>query len=40
MSRLAHLFCELQVRLAAAGLAEQRAYELPLTQEDLRRCSA
>ena len=34
-SRLAHLFCELQVRLTAAGLAEHGTYELPLTQTDL-----
>lgn len=35
LSRLAHLFCELQVRLTAAGLAEHGTYELPLTQNDL-----
>ncbi len=34
-SRLAHLFCELQVRLTAAGLAEHGRYELPITQTDL-----
>jgi len=34
-SRLAHLFCELQVRLTAAGLAEHGTYELPITQTDL-----
>ena len=34
-SRLAHLFCELQVRLTAAGMAEHGTYELPLTQNDL-----
>lgn len=33
--RLAHLFCELQVRLTAAGMAEHGTYELPLTQVDL-----
>ena len=35
VSRLAHLFCELQVRLTAAGLAEHGIYELPITQNDL-----
>ncbi len=34
-SRLAHLFCELQVRLTAAGMAEHGIYELPLSQNDL-----
>ena len=34
-SRLAHLFCELQVRLTAAGLAEHGTYELPINQGDL-----
>ncbi len=34
-SRLAHLFCELQVRLTAAGMAEHGTYELPLSQNDL-----
>jgi len=34
-SRLAHLFCELQVRVSAVGLAEHGSYELPLTQTDL-----
>ena len=34
-ARLAHLFCELQVRLATVGLAEQYEYDLPLTQTDL-----
>lgn len=35
ISRLAHLLCELQARLTAAGLAEHGTYELPLTQNDL-----
>ena len=34
-SRLAHLFCELQVRLTAAGLATHGTYDLPLSQEEL-----
>ena len=33
--RLAHLFCEVRVRLQAAGLAESGAYHFPLTQEEL-----
>ena len=35
LSRLANLFCELQVRRTTAGLAEHGSYELPLTQTDL-----
>ncbi|TXN72833.1 helix-turn-helix domain-containing protein [Methylobacterium sp. WL6] len=35
LERVAHLFCELQVRLAAVGLAEDKSYDLPLTQEAL-----
>jgi hypothetical protein len=31
--RLAHLLLELLVRLRAVGLAEERSYILPLTQE-------
>jgi CRP-like cAMP-binding protein len=33
--RLAHLLCELGVRLEAEGLAEDYGYELPMTQEQL-----
>lgn len=33
--RLAHLFCELHVRLDAVGLVSNLSYSLPLTQEDL-----
>jgi CRP-like cAMP-binding protein len=33
--RLAHLLCELGVRLDAEGLAEDYGYELPMTQEQL-----
>jgi CRP-like cAMP-binding protein len=33
--RMAHLFCELVVRLAAVGLVQQGSYALPLTQLDL-----
>jgi len=33
--RIAHLLCELLVRLRAVGLAEQDSYALPITQVDL-----
>jgi CRP-like cAMP-binding protein len=32
---LAHLFCELLVRLRAVGLADANSYEFPLTQDEL-----
>ncbi|MDB5698439.1 MAG: Crp/Fnr family transcriptional regulator [Alphaproteobacteria bacterium] len=34
-TRLAHVLCELGVRLEAEGLAEAYGYELPMTQEQL-----
>lgn len=34
-ARVAHLLCEMAVRLDAAGLAEEYGYELPMTQEQL-----
>lgn len=34
-TRVAHLLCELGVRLDAEGLAEDYSYELPMTQEQL-----
>jgi CRP-like cAMP-binding protein len=34
-SRLAHVLCELAVRLEAEGLAAEYGYELPMTQEQL-----
>jgi CRP-like cAMP-binding protein len=33
--RLAHLFCELYVRLRVVGLADGNRYEIPLTQTEL-----
>ncbi len=33
--RLAHLFCELLLRLQAVGFAHENGYDLPLTQRDL-----
>lgn len=35
LSRIAHLFCELFVRLDIVGLASDNGYRLPLTQADL-----
>jgi CRP-like cAMP-binding protein len=37
-SRLAHLFCELQVRLDLVGLVDENGYALGLTQTDLAEC--
>lgn len=34
-TRLAHVLCEFALRLKLAGLGEQTAYELPMTQEQL-----
>jgi CRP-like cAMP-binding protein len=34
-ARVAHLLCELGVRLDAEGLAEEYGYEMPMTQEQL-----
>ena len=33
--RIAHLFCEMHLRLQAVGLAAGRRFELPITQADL-----
>ena len=38
ISRTAHLFCELHVRLRIAQRADEAGYELPLTQTDLAEC--
>lgn len=35
LERLAHLFCELYLRLRAVGLTDKRSYHLPITQIDL-----
>lgn len=34
-TRIAHLLCELSLRLKVAGLGENGSYELPMTQEQL-----
>lgn len=36
--RIAHLFLEIHSRLAAVGVAERMAYELPITQEIIADC--
>ena len=38
LARIAHLFCELNVRLGVVGLAESGAYDLALTQTDIAEC--
>lgn len=38
ISRMAHLFCELHVRLDAVGRARPDGYEFPLTQRELSEC--
>ena len=38
IARLAHLICELHVRFAVVGLADEQGYALPLTQTDLAEC--
>jgi CRP-like cAMP-binding protein len=40
LSRVAHLLCEFSLRLDAAGLAHDGAYELPMTQEQLADATA
>jgi CRP-like cAMP-binding protein len=34
-ARVAHLLCELSLRMQAAGLADGHRYQLPMTQEQL-----
>ena len=38
IARLAHLFCELFVRLEIVGLADPESYDLRLTQTDIAEC--
>ncbi|TFI57562.1 Crp/Fnr family transcriptional regulator [Sphingomonas parva] len=38
LARIAHLFCEMQVRLGLVGLAEPARYALPITQTDIAEC--
>jgi CRP-like cAMP-binding protein len=38
VSKTAHLFCELHVRLGLVGLADETSYDLKLTQVDIAEC--
>lgn len=38
LSRMAHLFCEILVRLEVAGQTEGNSYAFPLTQQELSEC--
>ena len=38
ISRMAHLFCELHLRLDAAGRARTDGFDFPLTQRELSEC--
>jgi CRP-like cAMP-binding protein len=38
ISRMAHLFCELRIRLDVVGRARKDGYEIPLTQRELSEC--
>lgn len=38
LARMAHLFCELHVRLGIVGLTDGLSYDLPLTQAQLGEC--
>jgi CRP-like cAMP-binding protein len=38
ISRMAHLFCELHVRLQVVGKAAEDGFEFPLTQRELSEC--
>lgn len=38
ISRMAHLFCELYIRLEIVGRARDAGYQLPLTQRELSEC--
>ena len=39
ISRIAHLLCELNVRLELVGLSDGRSYKLPITQADIADAS-
>ena len=39
LSRIAHLLCELDIRLAIVGLADNHSYRLPITQADIADAS-
>lgn len=35
VARMAHLFCELMIRMDLVGLVQGNSYDLPITQQDL-----
>lgn len=39
LSRISHLLCELALRLESAGLARDKRYEIPMTQEQIADCT-
>jgi CRP-like cAMP-binding protein len=39
ITRISHLLCELALRLEVVGLARNRRYDLPMTQEQLADCT-
>lgn len=39
-TRIAHLLCEIALRMEEAGLGQSTSYELPITQEQLADCTA
>jgi CRP-like cAMP-binding protein len=39
IGRLAHILCELRVRLELVGLADASGYDFPLTQQELSECT-
>lgn len=39
LSRISHLLCEFALRLEAAGLSQDRRYEMPMTQEQIADCT-
>ncbi len=39
IERIAHLMCELRIRLGLIGRADDRGFDLPLTQADLSDCT-
>lgn len=39
ITRIAHLFCEIALRMEAAGLAHDFRYEMPMTQEQIADCT-
>lgn len=38
VAKVAHLFCELRVRLAVIGMADESSFTLPITQAELAEC--